>query len=380
MKEKINDSVSKIKLSDESKERILSDVKQGKASGVIKSPIRKYVSIAAIICVLIASAAAVAVFFHGQNKPQIDNTGTEQKTSQIDPQNSEILTEGGQKVYGGANIGSEEDNETSVTSALEQSTTENTQTSENAEASYAPGNSEQVSIPPLPDGMIPDDTEEVSYVQMNGFYVDGILYKKINNDQTDEVYDIKVFPYNSDEILDFVYEGNKYSDVIKKYEEAQEKHNLLLDIMIYFDENKDSSENYGESSEYYPGDIDQNTASDVLIVSPPYNKAFLNLVEEYKKDGKADTEKMNSEKENLETIIDELHSLSEKIIVEYNTRFAQKAKEEFIRCGIKNAEIKYDMCYIKATAKELKAFTPENKDTYALYEEVKYGQWAEIAE
>lgn len=380
MKDKIRNSVSEIKLSDESRKRILSDVKSGKTSGRIKSPVMRYVSVAAILCVLIASAVVVSIYVNGQNKPDIDNIQTLQQTGEPD-QESEIFTEGGQKIYGGANIG--DGSENNISSALEQSETETAQTSENAETSYAPEGSESPDISKIIDTHpnILEITEEMQYVEMNGLYVDGSLYKKIMEDKTDNIYELQVFPYYSEDINDFIFEGNKYGDVYAKYSDAEIRYNILLDVMIYFDENEKS--NNGESSAAYSGIVenDSETASGVLIVSPPYNDEFMKIVESYKnEDGTVNTERLNFEKENLETIIDELSDLVERIRVAYNTQFAEKAKEEFIRCGIKNAEIRYDMCYIKATAAQLKAFTIESKDTYALYEKVNYEQGAEILE
>lgn len=379
MKERIKNSVSEIVLSQESKSRILADVKRCKTSGKIKAPVIRYVSVAAIFCVLAASAAIVSVYVSGQNKPGFyDNSQTVQDTGDH-TQKSEILTEGGQKVYDGAYIGNVEEN--SVTSAYEQSMTETAPNSGNAETSYAP----DVSVNPEvskkinnPPGDALEISPEMSYVEMNGFYVDGSLYQKIKEDKTDTVYDIMVFPYDSDEINDFVFEGNRYGDIFEKYSDAEIQYNILLDVMIYFEENENGSS--GQSSAAYSGAVENETASGVLVVSPPYNDEFLQIVEGYKKDGKADTEKINAEKENLMAVIDELSNLVEKMRTAYNTQFAEKTKEEWIRCGIKNAEIRNDMCYIKATAAELKAFTPESKNTYALYEKIVYEQGAEVLE
>ncbi len=378
MKERIKNSVSEIKLSAESKKRILSDVKLGKTSGRKIVPVRRYVSVAAVFCVLVASAVMVSVYVNSQNKPELhENIQTVQQTG--DPvQESNVLAEGGQKVYVGANIGDSSEKENIVTSALEQSTAEPAQSSENAESSYAFETSESPESKPKTEISHGDAIEiapEMSYFEMNGLYVYGSLYKKIQEDKTKTLYNIKVFPYNSDEINDFVYEGNRYEDVNKKYSDAEKKFNLLLDIMIYFEENENSDDNKnsvsGESTAAYDPDAYDDLASGVLVVSPPYNAAFLDIVNEYKKDGKADTEKINAEKESLDKTITELNDLREKIMAAYNAQFAQKAKEEFTRCGIKNVEIINNICYINVTAAELKQFTPESKETYALYENVE---------
>lgn len=379
MKERMKNSVSEIKLHDDSKKRILSDVKLGKTSGRKIVPIRRYVSVAAVFCVLIVSAVMVSVYVNSQNKPELhENIQTVQQTG--DPvEESNVLAEGGQKVYVGANIGDSSEKENIVTSALEQSTAEPAQSSENAESSYAFETSESPESKPkteISHGDVLEVTPEMSYIEMNGLYVYGSLYKKIQEDKTKTLYNIKVFPYDSEDINDFVYKGNRYGDVDKKYSDAEEQFNLLLDIMVYFDENENN--NIGESSAAYAADSE--LASGVLVVSPPYNDAFLDIVNEYKKDGKADTEKINAEKESLEKTITELSELREKMITAYNTQFAEKAKEEFLRCGIKNAEIIYDTCYINVTAAELKQFIPESKETYALYENTEEQDGAEVLE
>ena len=360
MKELVKNTVSQIKLSDASKNKILSAVKENRTSGKTKKPIIKYVSFAAVLCVLIASASVCAVYFN--NKPIMSDQKCRPEPSV--PQISEDITEGGTKIYVGANIGESSENDYAASEEAqdiisEQSTSEKYETSVSSEASYAPESSdkshtEQIGTDekqlPKSSDNINETSPEMMYRNMNGIYIENSLYNEINLDNRKILYYIKVFAYDSEAINDYIYQGNRYSDVMAKLEDAHIRYEEL-GILIEQNSTSETDPDEGNSTPAY---------------DPNNNNKLQNYTGEYYN---TDIKTLINEHKELETIIEELQQKLSEIIVAYNTEFAEKAKDEFIRCGVKTAEVKNDMCYITASADDIKSLKIESKDKYALIED-----------
>lgn len=357
MKTLIKESVSKIKLSDESKKRILTDIKTKSSHKTKSKSIIRYVSSAAVFCLLFSSALCAALYFYKENKPDTANNIIENYENITDntinePEKGNISSYSNNSFSKNNNITGSQENQSHNTSDISKYPSSNSETSVSEyfqqstaiPVSQSSENTETQTEESTDDN--PYDIADDGIYEYNGIYLDGSVYSQIMKNNTKTLYDFTVMPYY-EELKQFVYNGKTFTEISDEH-----MNNIMLydNLCLVKDilNNNSSDEISGNSSTAF--DPLQNNNDDIK-----------KLAEKYKNDLKQLETDINNAKNNI-SISNETVLAAEN---EYYRQFAEKAQEEFTRCGLL-AEITDNYCHVYATADDIISLKIENKDLYYL--------------
>ncbi len=307
MENPIRKSVSGIRLSEESKRRMLSQIKKEAESGANKKNIIRFTAIAAAICVLMAGGIIAAVL--------IDNTDS--------GKNIEIKEAG---IYGRETKGTDEGTD-EVTQKPESTPGYQTSSADTEDAPY---------------------TSETGEILSNGIYYEKELYEKLRGEFSEKKTEMVISCHEGEAMYLFSFEGKSYYDIEAQLIKDELEIKRLYNVKNMLTQESSSAQDGQADAEY-----------------DPYGQPVDELLKKYRKaDGKADIQQLENDIAQTEKKMQTDSEYCAKAQNAFFLDFAEKAQQDLKNCGIKDTEIINNYCHITASGKEMEKINVKRKNMY----------------